>query len=802
MKSDLIHALRSLIRRPGHTIMVILCLAAGLTVSIATFSFLMSFLYGDQPGITNRLEMVRVYLSYEVQGRHVSARTLSLEDYRVLRDSGPALGSIAVEGESKMAAIGNHGPLAIGGAFVSGNYFEVLGTSPHVGRLLTPQDERPEAPPVIVVSEYFWRTQLDGKPDAIGEQILLAGRPFTVVGVGPPRFHGRYPGELGEDESYGLQVWIPVQHVESWPGVPAQSEDWLNGLGRLRNRSTAGDAQAQLAVPAAHLAAAYPATRANASVIVRTGGLGLNDTLFEIFLAFGAVLSIPLTVFAIGCANVANLQLARAAERARELAVRLSLGASRWQLIRLLTLETMALAASAVAVSCVATMTIFQFSVYVLPITASIDWRAAAFSFVLLMTVTFATGLLPAWLVLRRPGAAGLKQNAQAGGLGHSRLRSSLVIAQVALSLVMLCAAGVLLRTVRTMQLEAPAILRSQIVADFDPAQAGSGSVEAWQLADQLVERLKTDSRVAAAAISRRGSFNYRDTGRNDGLMRFTALLEITPQWLEVMDLPMRAGRKLTAADDQRVALVSAALADSIAPKTSPLGRMLQVEDSSGNQRLIEIVGVVEDNPTRPMQIGQHPPPIVYVALPRDFSGPFTLRIRTQSSELVPVVSAAFREIVRDVNPRLAWISMRGGKDSYLSDAPTLRYLALAIAALGILALLLAASGLYAVMSYVVSLRRREIGIRVAIGAEPRQIMTMMVRQAFRLVLTGGAIGLGLAIPGAFVLRAVFVGTVSPLDPVAFVPPFALLMIVAFAAAAMPARRASSIDPIHTLRED
>ena len=336
-------------------------------------------------------------------------------------------------------------------------------------------------------------------------------------------------------------------------------------------------------MPAAHLVAAYPARRANASVIVRAHGLGPNDTLLEIFVAFGAVLSIPLTVFAIGCANVINLQLARAAERARELAVRLSMGASRWQFIRLLTLETMALAASAVAVSSVATMTILQFSDSILPINASIDWRVAAFSFVLMMTVTF-----------------------------------------------------------------------------------------------------------------------------------------------------------------------------SIAPNTSPLGRMLQVEDSSGNRRNIEIVGVVDDNPTRPMQIGGRPQPVVYVALPRDFSGPFTLRIRTQSREVVPVVSAALREILRDVNPRLPWLSLRSGEESYLSEAPALRYLAMSIAGLGILALLLAATGLYAVMSYVVLLRRREIGIRVAIGAGPRQIMTMMVRQAFRLVLTGGAIGLGLAIPLAFGLRAVW----------------------------------------------
>jgi len=307
---------------------------------------------------------------------------------------------------------------------------------------------------------------------------------------------------------------------------------------------------------------------------------------------------------------------------------------------------------------------------------------------------------------------------------------------------------------------------------------------------------------VIATSISQSGSLRYRETNSAAGTTRFTAVVAMTPSWLDVMDLPILTGRRLTEADDQRVGLVSARLADSIAPNGSPLGRTLQVEDDSGMPRSIEIVGVVADNPTGPMQIGARPSPVVYVALPRNFSGPFTLRIRTQSPDSIAAVSADLRNLVREVAPLLPWLTMRRGEESYLSGASGLRNLALSIAGLGLLALTLAATGLYAVMSYAVSLRRREIGIRVAVGAEPRQIVTMMVRQALRLVLAGGAIGLGLAVPLAFGLRPVFVGTISPLDPVAFLPPFALLIVVALIAAAVPARRASSIDPINTLREE
>jgi len=803
--NELIHASRLLIRRPGHTFAIVMCLAVGLTVSIGTFSVLLAVIHGDKPGISNPREMLRIYLSYDQDGRRAMAGSLSPDDFAVVRDAGPAFGSLAAEGVLVVPVGTKDGPIAVAGAFVSGNYFEVLGTSAHAGRLLAPADERADAPPVAVVTEHFWRTRLDGKAEAIGKPILVAGLSFTIVGVAPPYFHGMRADnrEVGEDDSHGVQVWIPLQYASSWPGAPPRGARWLgNVVGRIRTGHTRDEAHARLVVSAAQLAAQYPSQRANASVLLSTPGLPPNVTMLEILMMFGGILSMPLTVFAISCANVTNLQLARAAERTRELAVRLSFGASKGQLIRLLTFETLFPAAVAVGASIVLTVTILRFSQSFLPVQTSIDWRVAAFSFALMLAVTLFTGLVPAWMVMRKPAALALKQTVQAGGLGLSRLRSALVIAQVALSLLMLYGGGLVLRSVSWMSVEVPAVLRSQLVAEFNPAQIGASELETTRLANELLARAKADPRVVDASISRTNYRQFRMLDTLNGETRSTLVMEMTPSWLQVMNLPVLAGRPLSSADDQSVALVSAGFADSIAPGASPLGRILQIDSQSGTPTHIEIVGVVADNPTGPMLAGTQPDPVVYVTLPRNFSGSFTLRLRTQTEGLVAPVSADLRSMVRAVDPGLPWLTLNRGDDIYLSDMPFMGYLALSIGALGMLALAVAATGLYAVMSYIVLLRRREIGVRMAIGADPRQIVTMTIWHGLRLVLMGGGIGVALAVPLAFGLRATLIGSISPLDPGALLPPFALLVMAGLLAAALPARRASATDPINALREE
>jgi putative ABC transport system permease protein len=789
--SDSVYALRQLIRRPSHTVAVVLCLAAGLTVSIAAFSILTSLMFGDLPGIPNRKTLVRAFLSYDMaNGDH--AYGISPDDFETVRDAGPALGSLAVEGDIGMAATGRHGDIGVDGAFVSGNYFQILRTVPGAGRLLTESDERSDAPPVVIVSEHFWRAQLDAAPDAIGSSMLIAGRSFTVVGVAPARFHGIHEIDLGDDDSHGLQLWIPLQHARGWPGAAPSSDPWLIGIGRLRDGATAAQAELQLGPRVKQL------PHSNPKMLIRTQGLG-SSPLLEILATLTAMLSVPLTVLGIACANVANLQLARASERSRELAVRLSLGARRVQLIRLLTIETAALAAMALVVAGISTFAIVRVAAPYFPVQLSVDWNAVAFSLILAVGVTIATGLAPAWQVMRGFDAGRLKQTAIAGS-GHSRLRSTLVVAQVTLSLVMLSAGAVFLRSVDATKLESPEALRSHVVVQFDPSQIAASTTEATRFAESLQARLGADPRVKAVSLSRRSSIWYRASQTAGSTEHSAGLVEMTPSLLSVMHLTVLTGRPLNDSDrvSGNAVLVSAWLAEILAPGGSPLGQVLDTGEAT-SQRQFQIVGVVPDIPTYPMRAGVRPSPVVYAALPLELTTPFDVRV---ASDDLDAVSIDIRAIARDLNPGLPWLAIHRGDDSYLADARELQLTALVVSALGVIALALSATGLYAVMGYVVQLRRREIGVRMAIGAEPRQILRMVLWQALTLVVIGGVIGLGLAIPLAFILRSIVVATIAPLDPVAFGPAFLLLLLVGLLASALPARRATKIDPIAEIRAE
>lgn len=804
--TDITYAWRQLVRRPGYTLTVIACLGVGIAASVGTFSFLMSLLYGDLAGLGDRQSIARVYLSYDsatsqervANGRQVIAEPLSLSDLAVIRHvpSGAAISALSGEGLLRMTAAGRHGSVSLTGAFVTGDFFTTTRTAPQLGRLLRPADEHRDASPAVVVADYFWRAHLDARADAIGSTILVGGQSFVVVGVAPARFHGTQPLEPGRSESLGVQLWLSLQHAMTWPNRPADDEPWLQGIARLQPDRTIAEANAMLNVTAAQLAATNPARRANASAVVRSTGFGAaNQPAFLIFI-LALVMCLPLAVLAIGCANVANLQLARAAERARELAVRLSLGATRGQLVRLLTLETMARTIVAVGLSLWAVSAALSYVQPLVPMTLTIDWRASAFALAIAIGVSVATGLMPAWMVLRRSAAGQLKQNAQGGGLGHSRLRASLVVVQFALSLGLLSVTAVFLRTAQSMEAAAPPALRQQLVADFDSAELQLTPLAARQMADAVTARLGADSRVMGVAVTQQRAGRIGAVSAPRANDRVVGQVEITPTWFALMDVRLLAGRTLTPQDTRDVAVVSAAFAEQMSPQGSPLGQTLEVEDGSGPRR-VQIVGVVDDFASRPMLA--RPDPVLYAPLRPTLTGAFTLRVRSRDAG---VVEADLRSVLRELNPTIAWTALRTGDEAFLAEAAEMRVAIPVIGGCALVALLLAATGLYAVISYIVTLRRREIGVRLAIGANPQHIVGLVLRQAGWLTLLGSVAGLALAIGAAFVLRASFIAPVDALDPLAFVPTVVLLALVALFAAAIPARRAARVNPVTTLRQD
>jgi macrolide transport system ATP-binding/permease protein len=811
ISGDAKYAWRQLIRRPAHTLAVVACLVVGLVVSIGTFSVIQSLLYGDKPGVHNRRGMARLYLAYdnlergEGAGDRDSNDELSLSEFALItsRDLPPSsvFTALGVAGQLPMMMTGNHGPAAMTGSLISGNYFKVLATERGAaGRLLDPSDDVPDGPPVAVVSDWYWRSHLDARPDAIGRTILVAGISVTVVGVAPPRFHGMEGVEPGQDESHGVQVWMPLSMVSRWPRKPEPDQPWLEAQGRLKPGRTEQDVNRELAVTSARIAAAFPKTRRNAALLVRPQAYPPGMSSLEVFGAFALVMLLPITVLAIGCANVANLQLARVAERSRELAVRLSLGASRGQLIRLLTLETLARAFAAVGISTGLLLGLMRYFQPFFSITLAIDWRVALFAAGLALFVALGTGLMPAWLVLRRTAAGQLKQSAQSGGLGHARMRASLVVAQVSLSLALLTATSLIVRSTSGMELSAPPVLREQIVATFKPGAAGMTPVEGRQFADTLTARAGADPRVRGASVSAVGHIAFgAPPAASSGPVSWRGgdWIGMTSSWLDVMDAKLLAGRRLSDADTQDVVMVSAHAAEIIAPAGSPIGAVVALRTGPSTSREARVVGVVEDIPVAPRM--DRPDPAIYTLLPPAFPGDFTLRVRTTE---VDAVSADLQTLITSVDSRMAWVNLRRGDLRFEDDAQGLALIALAVGASGAIALILSATGLFAVMSYIVMLRRREIGVRLAIGAAPGRIVALVMRQAFKLVSIGAAAGLALSVFVAFTMRANFVGQVIPTDPMVYGPSLGLMFFVGAIAAAVPALRAARVDPISTLRQD
>lgn len=804
--ADVRSATRQLARRPAYTAVVVACLVVGLVASVGMFSFITSIFYGDMPGIAQRRELLRINVGYDrarnsetlADDRRVVAEPLSYSDFAVVRDltTTPALDVVGAEGGLRVTAAGNHGPVSVNGAFASGDLFRVLRTVPVTGRFFSPNDDAADAALVAVVTDYFWRTHLDGRADAVGRPILISGLSCTVIGVAPPRFHGMRTLDIGEDDSHGVQVWVPLAHAALWPGGVPLDDPWLTTVSRLRPAASIRDAEAQLAAAAARIAAANPALRSNANAVIRPMGIGPTSS-FKVLILVAAMLALPMIVLAIGCANVANLQLARAAEQSRELAVRLALGATRAQLARLLTIETLARVFAAVLVSLALVFALIRTLAPLFPVFITVDWRVVLFAVTLAVAVALATGLMPAWLVLRNTAAGEMKHSGRSGSLGHARLRNGLVVSQVALSLTLLVLAGLFMRTAQAMISDAPPALREQLIARFNPAELRMSPAAARQFADTVAARVGHDSRVTHTALSTEAAVRFGMTGSPASSDTFAVALGITPSWLDVMQLPVLTGRRLNDSDDASVALISARAAELLAPTGSPLGLLLRVDMPNAVEHQVRVVGVVADRPTRPTV--ERSEPTIYMPLPAAVDGAFTLLVRSANPE---ALRSDLMAVINDADPRIAWASIRRGDMAFQDDAQEMQYGVFGAGLAALVALVLSATGLYAVMSYVVQLRRREIGIRVAIGAQPGWIIAMMLRQAFRLVGIGVACGLALSAPMAFLMQANFVATVTVLDPLVFAPAATLLLVVGAVASIAPSLRASRVDPITTLRQD
>jgi predicted permease len=536
---------------------------------------------------------------------------------------------------------------------------------------------------------------------------------------------------------------------------------------------------------------------------------GPGNLPLDIAIMLSLFLFVPIAVLAIGCANVANLQLARATARTVEISVRLSLGASQGRILRLLALEAAMLAVLAVLVGLAGTTVVLRLLESFIPLALDVDWRVLLFTSSLVAVVVALTGLAPAWLAARQAIGVSQRQTAQAGGLGHSKLRAALVVAQVALSLILLIVGALFGRSLQTMYAGAPAVTRELLVADFDLTEAGLTSVDAAQLIRAITTRLGADPRVRGVGWQAVGGLRYQ-FGATESRESAARGRFVTPDWFRTLDSPLLAGR-LARPDETSAVVVNQRLAEALlSPRPGPrarltlddslaarvIGKSIRLRESETDlPRLAVIVGIVANADRLP---DPHDDPAVYLALSALPPPSLSLVVRTDDpTALLPEL----RHTLTTLAPHLPWSELTTGDARLASRMDPIRYLVLAAGGLGVVALLLAAAGLYAVLSYTVLLRRHEIGVRLAIGARPADVVRLVLTQSVRLALLGLVAGFVLVVPLTSLAEFLFIG-VSPLDPAALGLPAVVLVIAALVAAGLPARRAARVDPVQALRQE
>ena len=829
---DAKQTLRTLARSPWHVVTVSLCLGIGIAVSVTVFSILSSILTGDLPGIHDRSRLMRVYLTSDEWFGRGSPSNASLDDYDVLKQGSPSVPAIAAEGRWDFAVRTSAGAAAITGAFVSGNYFQVLGTQPALGRLLTPADDRSGAPPSVVLSHAFWTSQLGSRPDVVGSTIVIGGLDMQVVGVTPQFFSGTDVGDLGEPPGLRYRIYLPLSLAETLAPTLGRHERWLTVGGRAVAERTREAFAAEMQPLAARIEAANPAIRKNAGVLVLKSGLGPSDTPAVVALIITLMMSAPITVLLIGCANVANLQLVRATLRRRELAVRLSIGASRGQLVRLLAFESVFLAVAACAAGALGTSLLLKIAALVIPFHVSLDWPVVVFTVAVACLIVLATGVIPAWLATRSREGLSLTANTRSSTGAVSRIRRSLVVVQIALSLLLLLTAALYTRSLGALSGRVPASAAGVIVVEMRFDTLGYSQPQRAAFIESLRNRLMADARVEAVGLNTVGPL--RQGGRRFWLpadapnrLRTTGGGEVTADWFAAAGIEILKGRTFTPEDVRlgNAVIVDEAFIENYRLQEPVLGTVLRVERSGpgtvpvppsdpvverGESVIFQggpgrttvstygeavIVGIADRAMSRP--INPEPRPSLYSPL-NELPDYTAFYVRTgRPTE----VRQQVRETMAAIDPNLPAIAIATLAERFDQDAGDIRLLAKAASGLGLAALLLAVAGVYSVVAFFVSLRTHEFGIRLAVGAQPKDITRMVVMQSSRLVLGGLLAGLVLGMPVLIFLAKAFPYT-SAFDPLGLGGPTVTLGLTALVAAAIPARQAARVDPCTALRTE
>lgn len=806
MLQDIRDGWRALRQTPGLTLAAILSLGLGIGANTTVFSWVEAVILRPIPGAVDPDRLFALSL----RNREGRERSWSYPNYRDARQAATTFDVVAQDDFTLSMTIDGQAERAFG-ALVSGNYFSTMGVTAALGRVLANgDDEKPGAHPVIVLGHGYWQRRFNADPGIIGRELIVNNVPLTVIGVAQPGFLGSFLGVASA-------AYIPMAMQGRLTGVDRleqRGNSWIQAYARLRPGASRPQAAAEAETILARLEREYPANNAGLRIEVLRpweSGFGAPQVLAPILAVLSVVAAL---VLALACANVTNLLLSRAVGRRRDLAIRLSLGASRRRVIRQLLVEALLLAVMAGGVGlAIAYATSGSLMAFVPPVDMPIDLGLRidgltfTFAFAIALVTGVVFGLVPAIQASRPDTVNALKEEAGRGTSGSTvarRLRTALVVAQVAMCLVLLVSAALFARSLRAAQLLDPGFdINGQLIASIDLGANGYTVEQGRAFHDRVVERVSALPGVQSVALARLVPLGL---GGNNSLIvaieGYTAAPneelminynDVSPRYLETMRIPLLEGREFTPQDSveaERAVIVNETMAKRYWPDGRALGGRVQIGKAWGR-----VVGVAKDVKQR--TLNEPPAAYMYLALTQGYRSIVTIHARTAGDPAASI--AAVREAVRSLDGNLPVYDARTFAEHAQTAVFPQKIGATLLGVMGVIALLLATIGLYGVISYAVGQRQAEMGVRLALGATPADLQRMVVRQGAFMAGAGVVVGIVAALGAAQLIKSMLPG-ITPSDPLTFVVVPLALVLVALVAAWIPARRAGATDPVIALR--
>jgi predicted permease len=834
LAQDISYGIRTLAKNPAFSLVAIATLALGIGANTAMFSLLEQVVLSLLP-VRHPEQLVIVAERGNSYGNSYGANTVSWPMFEDLRDNNQVFSGMFCRFPTSVTfGYGDHAA-QIQAELVSGSYFPVLGVGPALGRMIAPDDDTvPDSRPVVVLSYNFWRSYFNGDRTIVGRTIALNSYKMTVIGVAQPGFDGV---EIGRPAKMFVPIMMKTEMTPQSDGLNDRPRrlSWVTVYGRLKPGISLEQAQASLQ-PLLHsileMEVQQPFFRAysaadrleflrNRIELVPGSDSSLRDQMRK---PLWLLVALTAAVLLLACANLANLMLARATAREREIAVRLAIGAARGRIVRQLMVETLLLsgvgALLALGLAFLADYLLLrmympagqagEFAISALP-----DWRVLIFALGMLLLTSVAFGLMPALRGSRTEIAPSLQERAGTGSVGSVPLRRLFVVIQVSLSLLLLVGAGLFVRTLRNLQNQGPGFPTGHLLTfTVDPSLSGYSRDQAESFDERMAVNLRSMPGVASVGLSampllKGYAWQNAVVGKDfEGapIAEQPVLSMVSPGYFSTLGIPILEGREFTDQDRGPVkyAVINLSFAKRYLPGGDPIGRRFglvndhDADDPAGSQPDIQVVGVIPDTKYRDLR--ETPPPQAFFPYYQDIKFRF-MNVYLLTHGDPRELENQLRERMRQFDPHVPVVELETMNDQIGWSLRTERLVASLSAVFGGLAMLLAVIGLYGVMAYTVTRRTREMGIRIALGATRPTIIGMMMREASVMVLAGLSAGAVLALALANLIRNQLFG-LNPHDPWTLLGAAFSLAIAAGFAGFIPAWRASSVDPTTALRRE